>query len=64
MIFPNKDMLHFIVILEKKGNNLIIMDPSEGIVNMTAFEFNKVSTNIFLIFSGEKSKSKKNIIVK
>ena len=60
-IIKNKDMFHFIVILEKKGNNLIIMDPSEGIVNMTAFEFNKVSTNIFLIFSGEKSKSKKNI---
>ena len=59
-IIKDKNMFHFIVILEKKGNILKIMDPSIGITNMKIEEFNKVSTNIFLIFSGKKSKKKSN----
>lgn len=56
----DKNMFHFIVILEKNKNMLKVMDPSIGIINMSYEEFSKITTNIFLVFSGKKSKSKKN----
>lgn len=58
----DKNMFHFIVIFEKNDhkNNLKIMDPSEGMKILSYDEFDKITTNIFLLFNGVKSKQLKN----
>ncbi len=58
----DKNMFHFIVILEKSDRKklLKVMDPSEGIKTITFEKFNKITTNIFLIFEGGKKKSIKD----
>ena len=55
----DKNMFHFIVVLERsnKKKTLKIMDPSEGIKVISYDEFNRVTTNIFLLFEGRKKKS-------
>ena len=58
----NKNMFHFIVILEKndRKKKLLIMDPSEGIKEITYDEFYSITTGIFLLFKGRKKKSIKD----
>lgn len=58
----DKNMFHFIVIFEidKKKQILKVMDPAEGIKTITFKEFDEVTTNIFLIFEGEKKKKIKD----
>ena len=58
----DKNIFHFIVILEKNNrkNKLLIMDPSEGIKEISYDEFNSISTGIFLLFNGRKKKSIKD----
>ena len=58
----DKNMFHFIVIFEvnKKNKTLKIMDPSEGIKIITFEEFEKMTTNIFLVFKGDKKKKIKD----
>lgn len=59
----NKNMFHYIVIFEIDNRNktLTIMDPSEGLKKITFEEFSEITTNIFLIFSGQKKKKIKNV---
>lgn len=54
----NKNMFHFIVIFEmdKNKNLLKILDPEEGLKIISIEEFNEMTTNIFLIFEGNKRK--------
>lgn len=58
----DKNMFHFIVIFEinKKDKILKIMDPSEGIKIITFKEFEEITTNIFLVFKGDKKKKIKD----
>ena len=58
----DKNMFHFIVIFEvnKKNKTLKVMDPSEGIKIITFEEFEKMTTNIFLVFKGDKKKKIKD----
>lgn len=58
----DKNMFHFIVIFEinKKDKTLKIMDPSEGIKIITFKEFEEITTNIFLVFKGDKKKKIKD----
>lgn len=58
----DKNMFHFIVILEinKKQEKIKIMDPAEGIKNITFKEFEKITTNIFLLFEGKRKKKAKD----
>ena len=58
----DKNMFHFIVILEKnnKKKRLLMMDPSEGIKEITYDEFYSITTGIFLLFEGRKKKSVKD----
>lgn len=55
----DKNMFHFIVILEynKNKKQLKIMDPAIGIKTISLKEFKKITTNIYLIF--EKTKKRK-----
>ena len=58
----DKNMFHFIVILEinnKKGL-IKIVDPAEGIQTISFDEFKRITTNIFLIFEGNKRKKIKD----
>lgn len=52
----NKNMFHFIVIFEinKRKNIIKIMDPEDGLKVITFKEFEKITTNIFLIFDDKK----------
>lgn len=61
-IIKDKNMFHFIVILEvnHKKRQIKIMDPSEGIKEMTFEEFNTQTTNIFILFEKGKVKKIKN----
>ena len=58
----DKNMFHFIVIFEvnKKNKTLKVMDPAEGIKIITFEEFEKMTTNIFLVFKGDKKKKIKD----
>ncbi len=58
----DKNMFHFVVVLEKndRKKKLLIMDPSEGLKEMTYEDFYHISTNIFLLFEGGKKKSIKD----
>lgn len=58
----NKNLFHFIVILEinKQKQRLKVMDPSLGIITMSFKEFNDITTNIFLVFKGKRKKKAKN----
>ena len=58
----DKNMFHFIVILKinTKKELIRIIDPAEGIKTMTFDEFNRVTTNIFLIFERNKGKKIKD----
>lgn len=57
----DKNLFHFIVILEKNKDTLKVMDPSIGIIDITYEEFSKITTNIFLIFEGLKRKKAKDL---
>lgn len=52
----DKNMFHFIVIYEIHNDYIKVLDPSEGVKNMSFEEFDEISTNIFLIFTGLKKK--------
>ena len=58
----DKNMFHFIVILEinNKKRLIKIVDPAEGIKIISFDEFNSITTNIFLIFEGNKRKKSKD----
>lgn len=56
----DKNMFHFIVIYEIHNDYIKVLDPSEGIKNMSFEEFEEISTNIFLIFTGLKKKKLSN----
>ena len=62
----DKNMFHFIVIFEinNRKREMLIMDPSEGLKTISFEEFNKITTNIFLIFEGKKKKKTKNFRLK
>ena len=62
----DKNMFHFIVIFEinKKKQTILIMDPSEGMKTISFEEFNKISTNIFLLFESNKKKKIKDLRLK
>ena len=51
-IIDENNFFHYVVILEiKNEKNIIkIMDPASGIIDLSIEEFNKKTTNIFLIF--------------
>ena len=49
----DKNMYHFIVILEKLVSGIKIMDPSEGIKIISYKKFKEVTTGIFLVFNGD-----------
>ena len=59
----DKNMFHFIVILAKNNKKELIrvMDPAEGIKTISFEEFNRITTNIFLIFEGNKRKKIKDL---
>lgn len=57
----DKNLFHFIVVLEKNKDTLKVMDPSIGIIDITHEEFGKITTNIFLIFEGLKRKKVKDL---
>ena len=62
----DKNMFHFIVIYEinYRKREVLIMDPSEGLKIISFEEFEKITTNIFLIFEGKKKKKTKNFRLK
>lgn len=55
-VIKDENMFHFIVIFEidKKSKTLKIMDPAEGLKTISFDEFDKITTNIFLLFDGLK----------
>ena len=58
----DKNMFHFIVILgiDKKHELIKIIDPAEGINTISFDDFNRITTNIFLLFEGNKRKKIKD----
>ncbi len=58
----DENMFHFIVVLEynPKKKLLKIMDPAYGIKTITQEEFDKITTNIYLIFDRKKKKKVKD----
>ena len=58
----DKNVFHFIVILEinSKKELIKIVDPAEGIKTISFDDFNRITTNIFLIFEGNKCKKIKD----
>lgn len=59
-----KTMYHYIVILEINKDNLLIMDPSYGIKKISLLDFDKTTTNKYIIFSNTKFKKTKDIRLK
>lgn len=59
----NNNFYHFIVILENntKNKTLKIMDPSTGIENITYDKFNKITTQIFIVFENKNIEKEKDI---
>ena len=47
----NNNIQHFVVILKKYKNNLLILDPSKGKLNIKINDFNKVYTGIAITFN-------------
>ena len=60
----DKEMYHFIVILEIEKDYILIMDPSYGLKKIDRLTFNSITTNKFIIFSNTKFKKVKDVRLK
>jgi len=61
-VFKNNSYYHYIVLLKnnRKTNTLTIFDPSEGERKITYNDFEKITTNVFIIFQKKKFREKKD----
>lgn len=60
----DKEMYHFIVILEIHDDYILVMDPSYGLKKIDRSVFETITTNKYIIFSNTKFKKTKDVRLK
>ena len=59
-VIINKNYGHFVVISEIKNDKIIIMDPDSGFLKLTYDEWNKITTNVYILYNPKEEILKQN----